>query len=576
MNYERWIRNKRQSIAGIYDDAERARAAALVLPELDRQRRAVGRDRKSFESRLPESNAIVASTVGHGSWDWLLAAVGVFAVDVGVWFWTRRTSMPGLTVAESLALSLFAASVLAMMGHAITRITCTVRFNAEATIRRHRLLACSSGGLAAVSGLWVLISGYLSPELVERVLSWGWVPFVGLNLGGPACAGVCSSAAWYLLSPKRVQDKCTRAEEALTALAELRAWLQAQISSDSAGNVRSHRENVNHQGSRKPVHKHAGARSRPPRRARSRSNGAGIATVLIVGVLLFGSATVAGSVPPIVTTLAADASPERRGTCALFADATATVSDKARRLATEFLVSTLWSLIDEYGCDRIVAGTFTDGGPWTARTWFDPVPTAPASLDCATQFASKAVDCSTTEPEPLRGLLASYGGFGNVREFRKRRAASACEDARERQDRDQSSREQECRENQTRQRERYEAASISFAREIKTALTVDAPQTDARTGIAPLLESLLTADETRVVVLVTDAIDTGWRKTGALPVIKVPPMLDVVMVVTEPDPGYADRAEVLAAVEAWHRTVPSMVVVLTTELHDRFWIGRAR
>ncbi len=578
MNIEKWIRQRRQSVIEIYDLEARKKVAETVLSEIGQKERASKRSREKYAAKMVEAEAIMTSTAGHDGWDWAIAAVGVFVVDVGVWYWTRRTSMPGLSVLEVLLVSLFAAGVLAVIGHAVTRIGCTVRFNAEATIRRHRVLAWFSGGLAVVSGLWILVMSYLAPELIEAVLMLGWVPFVGLNIGGPVCAGVCSSASWYLLKPEAVKDKHGRAVEAQASLQQFRSWLESQArggrsaQTEPGKNPHGYRRRV--PGAGRPTTE--AKPGRPPRET-SASAGMKVVTMLIVGLALAAGGSIEAAesvgvitVPPSMNNETVD------DTCAVLTDATATVSEHGRRVAIAFVEKTLWSLIEQYGCTRVVAGTFTEDGPWTERKWFEPVPVAPAEIDCNAQFPKASIDCTAAVPEALEGALAAYEDFGNVQDLRKRGAVEACEQATEAQRRERDYQVKACRSGQQGQQLQYEAARTAFARAVVSAIEVTEPQTQVTTEIVALLESLVVADRMRVVVLITDALDTGWQRTGTLPTVTVPGQRRAVMLVTDADTAYADQSRVLAAVRAWRRAVPGMAVVLTSELNDGLWAGLAR
>jgi hypothetical protein len=301
-----------------------------------------------------------------------------------------------------------------------------------------------------------------------------------------------------------------------------------------------------------------------------------VVTSVFLGLVLLGGVATEGAEPDEAVMVGSEVVQSQHDTCAVFTDATATVNDEARRLANDFLERTLWSMLEEYDCARVVAGTFTDDGAWTERTWFDPVPIAPAPLDCSTRFAKPEVDCSTTEPEPLEGMLRGYERFGNVQELLKGEAIEACEEEQRDREADRLKKLSACRVEERQRNEMYEAARASFARGVRTALEVAEPETNTTTEITPLLKSLVAANRIRVVVLITDALDSGWQKSKDLPPIVVPAQRDVVMLVTDPDEEYAHYDKVLRAVEAWRLAIPNVVVVLTSELHEGLWHGLSR
>lgn len=245
-----------------------------------------------------------------------------------------------------------------------------------------------------------------------------------------------------------------------------------------------------------------------------------------VGILLIVALALGGSIQPA----------QAQHSCAMFIDETDSVEPHDRGVAIDFLEETLGEITSVFDCSSLVAGRFSDHARFAPRQWI-PVPVPPQEIDCTT------VDENENEaPHVL------YRTFSNVTKYRRQQAIESC------------------RRDQAEEQQQYLEQTSSFARRLRSAVEVSTPRTDRGTDIRGFLESIAESERIRVVVLVTDGLETPRRTVGNLSLQG----LTVVMVLTAPNEKYARLDEVLRAAEAWAK-VPGVSVVTTAELHPSIW-----
>lgn len=244
------------------------------------------------------------------------------------------------------------------------------------------------------------------------------------------------------------------------------------------------------------------------------------------GAIWLAVVAATGTLPAI-----GEAQPAAPAVCAVFVDRTLSLEPAHRGQAVQLLSDGLPHFIRATGCTELVAGTFTDEGPWAPRRWFG-VPEPPV-----------ATDCSVAEPDSLVGaatLLAGFDGFG--RHFREEAI-------------------RECRAEQAGLQAAFDTAWAHTLTAARAIIAEPPLERETRTDIVGVLQGLMDASPT-VALIVTDGLDTA---RGAPERVSIPEDGDLVLILVPTRDVYGGREATEEAADLWRRagaqTVPYTALV---------------
>jgi len=488
---EPYSRRVRRSIEEIRDPAWKAREAGRLVPDVERRI-------QKFAMNPP---VVVAEMEGEEQpcpWDHmgpelLCFACGIALVDVATWYVTTRATQPQLNPVAVVIGSVALSAILSCGVHVLAGGLLSDPLRRARTLRRHVATWITGIGLAVVGFVWLLAARAVSAEQVGFFVDHAWIAFLCLNMGLPLSAGALSSQARFLMRRTLDERRRTRGQAQLKELTALREWL-IRISRNGGG----HPPPIPFPG--------------------------GVAIILCI-------ALVSGFVPTRATE-------SLEGRCTVLRDESSSAAKDDLDRGASFFEDSALDFSNRYGCSAIMAGTFSDQGRFTARTWI-VVPKAPQTLDCTSVPAER--------PKRWQAVFHELG-FANADDLEHGRASARCESLAKSQAKD------------------YAEEVVIFRSKLHDALRVDKPRSDVRSPIAATLRALLEARiQNRAVLIITDGLDTD----GPIPNLTIPHGTTAFMVIGRPSHGPVRLG--LDAAGVWQRAVNGLRVILTTELYPGIW-----